>query len=174
MLLEFRGKKPHIHKTAFVHPTATVIGEVAIGEYSSVWPGAVVRGDFASIKIGRYVCVQDNAVVHSADIYEGKRVKYLPVKIGDYVIIGHNALLHGCTIEDNCMIGGGSVVFDGVRVRKGSLVGLGAVVLKGTEVPLHTIVVGIPARPLRKLTDEEFKRIRTQARNYAEFAKKYR
>ncbi len=174
MLVEFRGKKPRIHKTTFVHPTAIVIGEVVIGEHSSVWPGAVVRGDFAGIKIGRYVCIQDNAVVHSADIYEGKEVKYLPVKIGDYVIVGHNALVHGCTIEDNCIIGGGSVVFNGARVRKGSLVGLGAVVLERAEVPSHTIVVGIPARPLRKLRDEEIKRISTQARNYAKLAKKYR
>ena len=173
MLVEFKGKKPRIHKTAFIHPTATVIGEVAISEYSSVWPGAVVRGDFASIKIGRYVCIQDNAVVHSADIYRGKKVKYLPVKIGDYVIVGHNALLHGCTVEDNCVIGGGSVVFDGARVRKGSLVGMGAVVLEGVEVPPRTVVVGIPARPLRELTDEEIKRTGTQARNYAKLAKKY-
>ena len=174
MLLEFKGKKPRIHKTAFVHPAATVIGEVTMGEYSSVWPSAVVRGDFAGIKIGRYVCIQDNAVVHSADIYREKGVKYLPVKIGDYVIVGHNALLHGCTVEDNCIIGGGSVIFDGARVRKGSLVGLGAVVLEGVEVPPRTIVVGIPARPLRELTNEELKRTIEHARNYAKLAKKYR
>jgi len=174
MLAEFGGKKPHIHKTAFVHPTATVIGNVTIGAHSSVWPGAVVRADFESIRINRYTSIQDNAVVHSGEFYEGKKVRYLPVKIGSYVIVGHNALLHGCTVEDNCMVGGGSIVFNGARVRKGSLVGLGAVVPHDVEVAPKTIVVGIPARPLRALTDEEFKRIRIQAENYVKLAKRYR
>lgn len=133
-----------------------------------------MRADFENIRIGRYTCIQDNAVVHSADIYEGKVRRYLPVKIGNYVVVGHNALLHGCTVEDNCIVGGGSIVFNGARVRKGSLVGLGAVVPHDVEVPPQTIVVGIPARPLRALTDEEFKSIRVQAENYAELAKKYR
>ncbi len=174
MLVEFGGKRPRIHKTAFVHPTATVIGDVTIGEHSSIWPGAVARADFESIRIGRYTCIQDNAVVHSGDYYEGKKTRYLPVKIGNYVIVGHNALLHGCTVEDNCIVGGGSIVFNGAKVRKGSLVGLGAVVPHDVEVPPQTIVVGIPARPLRALTDEEFKNIQMQAENYAKLAKKYR
>lgn len=174
MLVEFGGKRPRIHKTAFVHPTATVIGDVTIGAHSSVWPGAVVRGDFESIRINRYTCIQDNAVVHSGELYEGKEVRYLPVKIGNYVVVGHNALLHGCTVEDNSLVGGGSIVFNGARVRKGSLVGLGAVVPHDVEVPPQTIVVGIPARPLRALTDEEFKRIRKQAEDYAKLAKRYR
>lgn len=173
MLVKINGKSPRIHKTAFVHPTATIIGDVTIGEHSSVWPGAVLRGDFSSIKIGRYTCIQDNAVVHPGDIYFSKKPRYLPVKIGDYVIVGHNALVHGCTIENNCIVGGGSTVFNNARVREGSLVGLGAVVLRDAEVPSHTIVVGIPARPLRALTGEEFKRIRAQAINYSKLAKKY-
>ena len=174
MLVEFGGKRPRIHKTAFVHPTATVIGDVIIGAHSSVWPGAVVRADLESIRINRYTCIQDNAVVHSGDLYGEKEAKYLPVKIGNYVIVGHNALLHGCTVEDNCIVGGGSIVFNGARVRKGSLVGLGAVVPHDVEVPPQTIMVGIPARPLRALTNEEFKRIRMQAENYAKLAKRYR
>ncbi len=174
MLVEFGGKRPRIHKTAFVHPTATVIGDVTIGAHSSVWPGAVVRADFESVRINRYTCIQDNAVVHSGDTYEGKKARYFPVKIGNYVIVGHNALLHGCTVEDNCIVGGGSIVFNGARVRKGSLVGLGAVVPHNVEVLPQTIVVGIPARPLRALTDDEFKRIRKQAENYAKLAKRYR
>lgn len=173
MLAEFRGKKPRIHKTAFVHPSATLIGDVVIGAHSSVWPGAVLRGDFAGIRTGRYVCIQDNAVLHPGDIYDGKRVRYIPVKIGDYVVIGHNALLHGCTVESNCMVGGGSMIFDGARVRKGSLVGLGAVVLQGGEVRPRTVVVGIPARTLRTLVDGELKSIRAQAMNYAKLAGEY-
>jgi carbonic anhydrase/acetyltransferase-like protein (isoleucine patch superfamily) len=173
MLLGFRGRKPKIHKTAFVHPTATVIGKVSVGEHSSIWPGAVVRGDFASVRIGRYVCIQDNAVIHPGDVYGRKGVKYLSVKIGDHVIVGHNALLHGCTVENNCIIGGGSVIFDGARVQEGSLIGLGAVILKKARIPPRTVMVGIPARPLRELTDEEFERIGMQAENYAKLAKEY-
>ncbi|MBA7502571.1 Protein YrdA [subsurface metagenome] len=173
MIVEFGGKRPRIHKTAFVHPTATVIGDVTLGEHSSVWPGAVVRADFGRIRIGRYTCIQDNAVVHLADIYESNKARYLSVKIGNYVIVGHNALLHGCTVEDNCIVGAGSIVFNGARVRKGSLVGIGAVVIHDVKVPPRTIMVGIPARPLRALTNDEFKRIRVQAENYAKLAKKY-
>jgi carbonic anhydrase/acetyltransferase-like protein (isoleucine patch superfamily) len=174
MIVEFGGKRPRIHKTAFVHPTATIIGDVTLGEHSSVWPGAVVRADFGHIRIGRYTCIQDNAVVHLADIYEDKKARYLPTKIGNYVIVGHNALLHGCTVEDSCIVGAGSIVFNGARVGKGSLVGLGAVVIHDVKVPPRTVMVGIPARPLRVLTDDEFKRIRIQAENYAKLAKKYR
>jgi carbonic anhydrase/acetyltransferase-like protein (isoleucine patch superfamily) len=174
MILAFGGKKPRIHRTAFVHPAATVIGDVVIGEYSSVWPGAVVRGDFASVRVGRYTCIQDNAVVHPADLYENKKPRYLPVEIGDYVIVGHTTVLHGCTVEDNSIVGGGAFVFNGARVRKGSLVGMGAVVLRDVEVPPRTIVVGIPARPLRALTDKELGRIRVQAENYAKLAQQYK
>jgi len=173
MIQEFEGKKPKIHKTAYVHPSATVIGDVTIGRYSSIWPGAVLRGDFGSIKIGNYTCVQDNAVIHVGDVYDGKP-KYAPVKIGNYVIIGHLALVHGATIEDLAIVGGGATVFNGAKVRKGSLVGLGAVVLRDTEVPPKTIVVGIPARPLRTMTPREVRNIKTQALNYAKLAKRYR
>lgn len=174
MIEAFRGKKPRIHKTAVVHPSATVIGDVVIGEHSSVWPGAVVRGDFGSIRIGRYTCIQDKAVVHAGDLYDQKKPRYLPVRIGNYVIVGHLALVHGSTVEDECIVGGGSIVFNGAKVRRGSLVGLGAVVLRDMEVPSRTVVVGIPARPLRAMTDEEIGRIRVQAKNYAKLAKEYR
>jgi carbonic anhydrase/acetyltransferase-like protein (isoleucine patch superfamily) len=157
-----------------VHPAATVIGDVTIGERSSVWPGAVIRADFGKVTIGKYVSVQDNAVIHPADAYEDKSPRYLPVKVGNYVIIGHSAVLHGCTIGSNCIVGGGSFVFNGARVRDGALVGMGAVVLADVEVPERTIVVGIPARPLRRLTDDEYERTRRQAENYAKLAEHYR
>jgi len=173
VLLAFGGKRPRVARTAFIHPAATVIGDVTIGGHSSVWPGAVVRGDFASIKIGDYVCVQDNAVIHPADVY-GKTTRYLPVKVGNRVVIGHNALLHGCTVGDDCIIGAGSIIFNGARLRGGTLVGMGAVVLANAEVPSRTIVVGIPARPLRRLLDEEFERIRVQAEGYAKLARRYK
>ncbi|HDI12732.1 MAG TPA: gamma carbonic anhydrase family protein [Hadesarchaea archaeon] len=173
MIESFNGKKPRIHKTAFVHPSAVIIGDVVIGEHSSVWPGAVIRGDFGRIRIGRYTCIQDNAVVHVGDFYDKKKPDYYPVRIGNHVIVGHHALVHGCVIEDQCVIGGGATVFNGARVRKGALVGMGSVVLRDVEVPSKTIVVGIPARPLRKLSNEEFERNRTQAKHYAKLARAY-
>ena len=173
MIQEFDGKKPKIHKTAVVHPSATVIGDVVIGAYSSVWPGAVLRGDFGKITIGKYTCIQDNAVVHAGDVYDGKP-KYAPVKIGNYVVVGHQALIHGSTVEDRTIIGGGATVFNGARVRRGSIVGLGAVVLRDAEVPSKTIVVGVPARPLRALTKRELQNIKVQALNYAKLAQRYR
>jgi carbonic anhydrase/acetyltransferase-like protein (isoleucine patch superfamily) len=173
VILPFGGKKPKIAHTAFVHPMATVIGDVTIGAHSSVWPGAVVRGDFSSVKIGEYVCVQDNAVIHPADTYE-KGTRYLPVKVGNYVVIGHNALLHGCTVEDNCIVGAGSIIFNGARLRTCTLVGMGAVVLTNAEVPSRTIVVGVPARPLRRMLNVEIRRIKVQAENYAKLARRYK
>jgi len=169
----FRGRRPRVASSAFVHPTATVIGDVVIGEHSSVWPGAVVRGDFAKIEIGDYVCVQDNAVIRPADVYN-KGVRYLPVKVGNHVIIGHNSLLHGCTVRDNCVVGAGAIVFNGAKLRSGTLVGMGAVVLANVVVPSRTIVVGIPARPLRRMLSNELERIRVQAENYAKLAQEYK
>jgi len=173
MIESFERKKPHIHKTAFIHPTATVIGDVTIGKHSSVWPGVVIRGDFSSIKIGNYTNIQDNAVVHTGDNYTEKGPVYLPTKIGNYVIVGHNALIHGAIVDSQCIIGGGASVFTGARVRKGSMVGLGATVLRDMDVPPRTIVVGIPARPLRTTTKEEFKNIKAQALNYVRLSKRY-
>ncbi len=172
MIQEFKGKKPRIHKTAFVHPAATVIGDVTIGEHSSIWPGAVIRGDFGKIEIGKYSCIQDNAVIHAGDVYDGK-LTYASVKIGDYVVVGHHALIHGAVIEDQTVIGGGATVFNLARVGKGALVGLGAVVLREIEVPPKKIMVGIPARPLRSLTPKEFASIKKQAINYSKLAKSY-
>jgi carbonic anhydrase/acetyltransferase-like protein (isoleucine patch superfamily) len=173
MIQDFEGKKPRIHRTAFVHPSAIVIGDVVVGEHSNLWPGAVIRGDFGSVKIGRYVCIQDNAVVNVGDTYDGKP-SYLPTKIGDYVVVGSNAFVHGATVESQTVIGAGAIIFNRAKVRKGALVGMGAVVLREMEVPPKTIVVGIPARPLRPLTAREFNNIKTQALNYARLAKRYR
>lgn len=172
MLYEFEGKRPRIHSTAFVHPQAVVIGDVRLGARSSVWPGAVVRGDFESIRVGKYTCIQDNAVVHAGDIYE-EGCKYLPVRIGSYVVVGHGAMLHGCEVAGDCLVGAGSVVFNGAKLGRGALVGMGAVVLREARVPPKTVVVGIPARPLRKLAPQELKQIRAQAENYARLARLY-
>lgn len=172
-LEDFSGKRPRVHSSAFVHPSAVIIGDVVIGEGSSVWPGAVIRGDMASVRIGRYTCVQDNAVIHPGEVFRGGKIEYIPVKIGDHVTVAHNALLHGCTIEDNCLIGGGAVVFNNARIRKGAIVGMGAVVLEGVEVPPNTVFVGIPARKLRELKRNELGKTLRYAKEHARLAKLY-
>jgi len=172
MIEEFEGKRPRISRKAFVHPSATVIGDVRIGDFSSVWPGAVIRGDSGRITIGKYTCVQDNAVIHTGDVYDSN-VRTSPAKIGNYVIIGHNALIHGAFIEDQTLIGGGAIIFNDALVRRGAIVGIGAVVPREVEIPPRTVVVGIPARPLRQVTTAEFRGIKTQAVHYAKLAARY-
>lgn len=173
MIQEFEGRKPRIHRTAVIHPSAVVIGNVEIGAHSSVWPGAVIRGDFGKITIGCYTCIQDNAVIHAGDTYD-ERIRYQSVRIGDYVIVGHQALIHGATVDSQCVVGGGSIVFNGARVGRGAIIGLGAAVLRDARVPPRTIVVGVPARPLRPVTPEEYRNIRVQAINYSKLAERYR
>lgn len=172
--MEFEGKKPQIHKSAFIHPRATVIGDVEIGPNSSVWPGAVVRGDFAKIKIGKNTSILDNAVIHPADIYSEGEISYVPAEIGDNVIVQHQAIVHGAKVENGCFIGANSMVSDNAVVKRNSCVGMGAVVLENTTVFPETIVVGIPARALRKLEKGEIKQTIERAKNCAELAKKYK
>lgn len=129
---------PDIDPTAFVHPDAVVIGDVVIGPEATVWPTAVLRGDHGRIVVGAQTSVQDGTVVHcTAD---------LPTHIGARCVVGHNAHLEGCTIEDDCLIGSGSVVLHRVVVRSGALVGAGALVPNGTEVPARAMALGVPAR----------------------------
>ncbi len=129
---------PTIDPTAFVHPDAIVIGDVTIGAESTVWPTAVLRGDHGRIVVGAQTSVQDGTVVHcTAD---------LATTIGDRCVVGHNAHLEGCTVEDDCLIGSGSVVLHRVVVRRGALVGAGALVPNGTEVPSRAMALGVPAR----------------------------
>ena len=129
---------PTIDPSAFVHPDAVVIGDVRIGPESTIWPTAVLRGDHGTVTVGARTSVQDGTVVHcTAD---------LPTTIGDRCVVGHNAHLEGCTVEDDCLIGSGSVVLHRVVVRSGALVGAGALVPNGTEVPSRAMALGVPAR----------------------------
>lgn len=129
---------PEIDDTAFVHPDAVVIGRVHIGAESSVWPGAVLRGDYGKITVGAGTSIQDGTVIHATAAH--------PTVIGSGCVIGHLAHLEGCTVEDSCLIGSGSVVLHRVVVRTGALVGAGAVVPNDTEVPARAMAIGIPAR----------------------------
>jgi len=129
---------PSIDPSAFVHPDATVIGAVTIGPESTIWPGAVLRGDYGEIFVGARTSVQDGSVVHAT--------AELPTRIGDECVIGHLAHLEGCTIEDRSLVGSGSVVLHRAVVRSGALVGAGAVVPNDMEVPPYALALGIPAK----------------------------
>jgi carbonic anhydrase/acetyltransferase-like protein (isoleucine patch superfamily) len=131
-------KTPSIHATAFVHPDAVIIGDVRVGPESSVWPTAVLRGDHGSIVVGAQTSIQDGTIVHCTSS--------LDTVIGDRCVVGHNVHLEGCTIEDDCLIGSGSVVLHRVVVRSGALVGAQALVPNGTEVPSGAMALGVPAR----------------------------
>lgn len=128
---------PVIDPSAFVHPDATVIGDVTLGAESTVWPGAVLRGDHGTITVGSRTSIQDGSVVHAGPGF--------PTVIGDGCVIGHIVHLEGCVVEDDCLIGSGAVVLHHVRVGRGALIGAGAVVPNGVEVPSGSLAVGVPA-----------------------------
>jgi carbonic anhydrase/acetyltransferase-like protein (isoleucine patch superfamily) len=129
---------PQVHPDAYVHPAAVVIGQVQLGAGASVWPGAVLRGDYGAISVGAQTSIQDGAVVHAtAD---------LPTLVGAACVVGHLAHLEGCVVEDHCLIGSGSVVLHRARIRTGALVAAGAVVGPGLDVPSRAMALGVPAR----------------------------
>jgi carbonic anhydrase/acetyltransferase-like protein (isoleucine patch superfamily) len=167
MIRAYRGIVPKIAASAYIDPSAQVIGDVVIGERSSIWPNAVVRGDVNSIRIGDDSNVQDNSVLHcDAGLY--------PLKIGDRVTVGHLAMVHGCTVEDDCLIGIGAVILNGARIGKGSVIAAGAVVPESAEVPPSSMVMGVPAKVKRQLTEQETERFRENAKHYVEAARIYR
>lgn len=136
MIRSLDGISPRVHPTAFVSESAYVIGDVEIGEGSSVWPGTVVRADMGRITIGKFTCIQDNSVVHGdAD-----------VAIGDYVVIGHRVMCHARLIGNRVLIGNGATINDGVTIGDDSLIASGAMVVDNMEIPARSLVVGIPAR----------------------------
>jgi carbonic anhydrase/acetyltransferase-like protein (isoleucine patch superfamily) len=163
----YRGVAPRLHDSVLVMDGSMVIGDVEIGEGSSIWPGAVVRGDVHHVRIGARTNLQDGAVVHvTTDRH--------PTRIGDDVTVGHRAVLHGCTVKERCLVGIGAVVLDGAVVGPDALVGAGALVTPGTVVPPGAMVLGSPARVKRQLTDEEKAALRESAAHYVELAARYR
>jgi carbonic anhydrase/acetyltransferase-like protein (isoleucine patch superfamily) len=142
---------PQLHETAYVHPSAVVLGRVTLGARASVWPTAVLRGDGDAIVVGDESNIQDGAVVH---VDPG-----LPVHIGRRVTVGHRAVLHGCTVEDGALVGIGALVLNGAVVGAGALIGAGAVVTEGMVVPPGTLVLGMPGRVVRPLTPEQAARV---------------
>ena len=166
MIRVFRGATPAIAASAYVDPSAQIIGQVTIGERSSIWPNVVLRGDVNTITIGEESNVQDNSVLH-CDPGE------LRLLIGNRVTIGHLAMVHGCTIEDDCLIGIGAIILNGAHIGKGSVVAAGALVPEGMQVPPGSMVMGVPAKIRREVTAEEKERFRLNAQNYVQNAKRY-
>ncbi|EPS62312.1 hypothetical protein M569_12479, partial [Genlisea aurea] len=168
-LLALSEKTPIVDKDAFIAPSSSVIGDVQVGSGSSIWYGAVLRGDVNSISVGTGTNIQDNSLVHVAKSNIGG--KELPTIIGNNVTVGHSAVIHGCTIDDEAFIGMGATLLDGVTVEKHSMVGAGSLVRQNTRIPYGEIWAGNPAKFLRKLTDEEISFISQSAVNYINLAK---
>lgn len=167
MIRAYRGVYPKVAATAYVDPSAQVIGDVVIGERASVWPNVTIRGDVNYIRIGDESNVQDNSVLHvEHDIY--------PCIIGSRVTVGHAVVLHGCVVEDDCLIGIGAIVLNGAKIGAGSVIAAGALVTERMDVPAGSMVMGTPAKVKRHLTPEERERFRENARNYVQYREIYR
>jgi carbonic anhydrase/acetyltransferase-like protein (isoleucine patch superfamily) len=158
--------RPQVHPDAYVHPDAVVIGDVRIGAQSSVWPGAVLRADFGHIVIGERTSIQDGTVVHTT--------KEWPTVIGDDCVVGHNAHLEGCTVQNRCLVGSGSVVLNRAVVQAGSVVGAKALVPEGFEVPANHVALGIPARAKPIDPQKQAEWMDEAVRLYVDNAKRYR
>lgn len=166
MLRPYRGIVPTVHPSVFVDDSAQVIGDVTIGEESSVWMQVVVRGDVHRIRIGRRSNVQDGTIVH---VMRGTH----ETVIGDEVTIGHGVLVHGCTIEDRCLIGMGAILLNGVLVGSDSIVAAGTLLVENTVIPPRSLVMGSPGRVRRVLTEEEVASIRDYAERYVGYRLEY-
>jgi carbonic anhydrase/acetyltransferase-like protein (isoleucine patch superfamily) len=162
MIRSYQGKLPKIAAGCYIDPSAQILGDVEIGERSSVWMNAVLRGDVNSIRLGTCSNVQDCSVLH------GQRNLYA-VAVGDWVTIGHNATVHGCVVEDECLIGIGARVLNNARIGKGSIIAAGSIVPEHTVVPPHTLWAGVPAKMRRELTDKDRALILEYAQNYLDY-----
>lgn len=168
----FENIKPIIDNTAFVHQQALVIGDVAIGENSSVWPFTLVRGDVNRIRIGNNTNVQDNSVLHVT--HDGPyRPGGYALEIGDEVTIGHRVILHGCTVGNQCLIGMGSIVMDGAILHNQVLLGAGSLVTPGKELTGGHLWMGQPARQVRRLNKKELESLEYSAQHYVRLKNRY-
>jgi carbonic anhydrase/acetyltransferase-like protein (isoleucine patch superfamily) len=166
MIRPYKGVVPTVAADAFVDPSAQVIGDVVLGEASSLWMNVVVRGDVNHIRVGARSNIQDGTIVHvMRDTH--------PTVIGEDVTIGHSATIHGCTIEDRVLVGMGAIVLNGARIGSDSIVAAGALVVEGAQVPPGSLVMGSPAKVRRPLSDEEKASIRDYATRYVKYRLDY-
>jgi carbonic anhydrase/acetyltransferase-like protein (isoleucine patch superfamily) len=166
MLRPYKGTLPRVHPTAFVDQSAQVIGDVELGEASSIWMNCVLRGDVHWIRVGRRTNVQDGTIVH---VMSGTH----PTAIGDDVTIGHGAIVHGCTLKDRILVGMGAILLNGVEVGEDSIVAAGTLLPEGTRIPARSLVMGSPGRVRRELGDSDIASIREYAQRYVQYRLDY-
>jgi carbonic anhydrase/acetyltransferase-like protein (isoleucine patch superfamily) len=167
VIRKFKGTLPSISPSAYVDESAQVIGDVHIGDESSIWMNVVIRGDVNHIRIGKRTNIQDLTMVHvMRDVH--------PTIIGDEVTVGHSAIVHGVTIEDRVLIGMGAVLLNGVHVERDCVIAAGTLLTEGTRIPARSLVMGRPGKVKRELTDEEVAEIRWYADNYVNYRLDYR
>ena len=164
-IFEFKGKTPQLAEDVYISPRASVIGAVTIGARSNVWEHTVIRGDYNTITIGSDSSIQDNCTVH-ADLR-------FPTKIGSRVILGHNSVVHGCTIEDDILVGVGAIILNGAHISDHAIIGAGSVVTPFTKIPPKTLVLGIPGKVVRTLTQGDLTELEYNWQGYVELAKQY-
>jgi len=165
LIRDFKDFKPKIGKNSWISEGTFIIGDVLIGDNVSVWFGVVIRGDVAPIEIGNNTNIQDNSVVHSEVGF--------PTKIGNGVTVGHNSVIHGCEIGDDTLIGMGAIILNGVKIGKNSIVGAGSVVTEGKVFEDESLILGVPAKFIRKLDKEEIKKIKKNSESYIMLKKEY-
>jgi carbonic anhydrase/acetyltransferase-like protein (isoleucine patch superfamily) len=164
MIRDFRGKAPKIATSAFISEAAYIVGDVEIGENTSIWPGAVVRGDFGKIKIGYNTSLEDNCVVHAGT----------DVTIGSDVIIGHGAVVHGRSIGNSVLVGNNATILDDTEIGDACVIGAGSVVTPGTKIPDNSLAMGSPARVKSRISSEELTRLKEGSALYAGLAQEYK
>ncbi len=164
MIRTFGGKTPEIAKTAFISEAAYVVGNLEIGDHSSVWPGAVIRGDYAKVTIGEYVHLEDNCVVHCGT----------PLVIGSHIIVGHGAVVHCGRIGDNVLVGSNATILDRAKIGDSCIIGAGSLVTPDTIIPPRSLIVGVPASVKGQVTDEQIRRLRVDIEGYWAYAMKYK
>ncbi len=165
MIFEFKDKYPKISNNCFIAPNATIIGDCHIGNNSSIWFNAVLRGDDNGIIIGDNTNIQDGSIIHAAHDYK--------TIIGNHVTVGHGAIIHACIIEDNCLIGMGSTILDGATIERNVIIGANSLVTSSKRIPTGSLVMGSPAKIVRQLTTEEIESIKKSAIEYVELMKNY-
>lgn len=163
LIRSVRGVSPHIPETCFIADNATIVGDVVVGDFCSIWFNAVVRGDVNSIRIGEYCNIQDGSVIHCT--YQGASTK-----IGSYVSVGHQALVHGCELNDHVLVGMGAIIMDYAVIEEYVIIAAGAVVLENSRCESGYIYAGIPAKKIKPITDEQRKMLHKLPHNYVMYS----
>lgn len=165
MLTNFKEKRPNINDNTFIAPSADIIGDVMLESGVNIWYGAVLRGDTNKIYIGKNTNIQDNSVVH-VDVDK-------PCIIGDGVTVGHRAIVHGCIVKNNVLVGMGATILNGAEIGENTIIGAESLVTQNKKIPSGVLCMGVPARVVRELTQEEIEEIRRSAQHYVELSKEY-